>query len=63
MSSQELADYLGIKESYLRSHWRDIVKSNARMGVELYKRGRGADAEYGVKGWGMREVCWDFDDL
>ena len=63
MSSQELADYLQIKESYLRSHWRDIVKSNAKVGVELYKRGRGPHAEYGVKGWGMEEVCWDFDYL
>ena len=63
MSSQELADYLQIKESYLRSHWRDIVKSNAKVGVELYKRGRGQQAEYGVKGWGMEEVCWDFDYL
>jgi hypothetical protein len=63
MSSQELADYLQIKESYLRSHWRDIVKSNAKVGVELYKRGRGPQAEYGVKGWGIEEVCWDFDYL
>ena len=63
MSSQELADVLQIRESYLRSHWQDIVKSNARAGIELYKRGRGPYAEYGIKGWGMKEVCWDFDDL
>ena len=63
MTSFELANILQIKETYLRSHWQDIVKSNAKAGVELYKRGRGQYAEYGIKAWGMTEVCWDFDDL
>ena len=61
MTSYELADVLQIKETYLKSHWRDIVRSNARAGIELHKRGRGASAEFGIKGWGMKEVCWDYD--
>lgn len=63
MSSQELANYLDIKETYLRSHWQDIVKSNARAGVELYRRGRGASADFGIKGWGMQDVCWNAEEL
>jgi hypothetical protein len=63
LTSGELANYLGIKETYLRSHWQEIIKSNARAGVELYKRGRGATAAYGIKGWGMTEVCWDYEEL
>ena len=63
MTSCELASYLGIKETYLRSHWQDIVKSNARAGVELYRRGRGASADFGIKGWGMQDVCWNYSLL
>lgn len=63
MTSIELANVLHIKESYLRSHWQDIIKSNARAGVELYKRGRGANAEYGIKGWDMKEICWKIEDM
>ena len=63
MTSHELANILQIKETYLRSHWQDIVKSNARAGIELYKRGRGASADYGFKGWGMKDVCWDYNVL
>ena len=62
MTSIELASILGIKETYLKSHWQDIVKSNARAGIELYKKGRGAAAEYGIKGWGMKEVCWNYEE-
>ena len=63
MTSAELAEYLGIKETYLKSHWQEIIKSNAKAGIELYKRGRGAAAQFGVKGWGMKEVCWDAEEL
>lgn len=59
MTSHELADWLKVKESYLRSHWQEIVRSNARMNITLEKRGRGAAAEYGVKGWGMNEITWE----
>ena len=63
MTSFELANILQIKESYLRSHWQDIVKSNARAGIELYKRGRGVTAAYGIKAWGMTEVCWEYNKI
>jgi hypothetical protein len=63
MTSFELANVLQIKETYLRSHWQDIVKSNARAGIELYKRGRGATAAYGIKAWGMTEVCWEYNKI
>ena len=62
MTSVELASILGIKETYLKSHWQDIIKSNARAGIELYKKGRGASADYGIRGWGMKEVCWNYEE-
>ena len=63
MTSGELANVLQIKETYLRSHWQDIVRSNGRAGIELYKQGRGMTATYGIKGWGMKEVCWNYDEI
>ena len=63
MTSQELANVLGIKETYLRSHWQDIIKSNAKAGIQLYKKGRGAVADYGIKGWDMRETCWNYEEM
>lgn len=63
MTSHELADWLKVKETYLRAHWKDIVKSNAKANIILEKRGRGAAAEYGVKGWGMKEMTWDRNKL
>lgn len=56
MSSEELARELGIKESYLRSHWRSIVDSNSRIGITLVKLGRGAAANYGIKSYGDKEI-------
>lgn len=63
MTSHEIASVLQIKETYLRSHWQDIIKSNAKAGIELYKKGRGQSAEYGIKAWGMKEVCWDYEEI
>lgn len=63
MTSQELANVLGIKETYLKSHWQDIIKSNAKAGIELYKKGRGAAADYGIRGWGMESVCWKYEEM
>lgn len=63
MTSVELANVLGIKETYLRSHWQDIIKSNARAGIQLYKKGRGAAADYGIKGWDMKETCWNYEEM
>ena len=63
MTSAELANVLGIKETYLKSHWQDIIKSNAKAGIELYKKGRGAAADYGIRGWGMTAVCWNYEDV
>lgn len=56
MTSLELANELGIKESYLRSHWRNIVASNERIGITLVKMGRGSEANYGIKSYGDKEI-------
>ena len=44
MSSDELADVLQLKESYIRSHWPRIVESYEKQNIKLYKLGRGAAA-------------------
>ena len=49
MSSDELADVLQLKESYIRSHWPRIVESYEKQNIKLYKLGRGATANYGVQ--------------
>ena len=46
MSSDELADVLQLKESYIRSHWPRIVESYEKQNIKLYKLGRGAAANY-----------------
>ena len=49
MTSFELAEEMGVKESYLKKHWNEIVRSYARRDVILVKAGRGSDARYGIK--------------
>lgn len=59
MTSFELADFLKIKESYLRSQWLYIVNSRRKEGITLVKVGRGAAAQYGVKLPGDVEIRWN----
>lgn len=63
MTRGELADVLGLKESYLQAHWQKAVKAQKNRGVELYKIGRGEDANYGVKLPWEYEVAWSVDEL
>lgn len=49
MKIKELADELGVKESYLKAHWTDVVKRYDGYGIQLVKMGRGEKAEYGIK--------------
>ncbi len=58
MTSFELGEELGLKESYIRSHWQDIVKNYAKKDVILVKVGRGPSARYGIKQPWEREVRW-----
>lgn len=59
MSSLELATELGIKESYLRSHWPLIVRRYAGYGITLVKMGRGQHANYGIKSYGDEKIRWE----
>ena len=63
MSSDELAEVLQLKESYIRSHWPRIVESYEKQNIKLYKLGRGAAANYGVQMPWDNEIVWDVDAL
>ena len=63
MSSDELADVLQLKESYIRSHWPRIVESYEKQNIKLYKLGRGAAANYGVQMPWDNEIVWSVDAL
>ena len=63
MSSDELADILQLKESYIRSHWPRIVESYEKQNIKLYKLGRGAAANYGVQMPWDNEIVFDVDAL
>ena len=58
MTALELAEELGISETYLRNHWPRIVRNRAETGVILMKRGRGDSAQYGIKNYGDEDVRW-----
>ena len=58
MTLSELAAELGLKETYLRSHWALVVRRYESYGVELRKRGRGKTADYGIKNYADYEVRW-----
>ena len=63
MTSEELGDVLRLKESYIRTHWPRIVRTYEKQDIKLYKRGRGQNADYGVKfPWDISPV-WDTDEL
>lgn len=63
MTSAELASVLNLKETYLRKHFPYIVSTYKRMNVEIYKNGRGKNAEYGYKGYGMTDVAWKVEEV
>ena len=63
MSSDELADVLQLKESYIRSHWPRIVESYEKQNITLYKLGRGAAANHRVQMPWDTEIVWDVDAL
>lgn len=63
VKSGELASLLGVTEPSLRAHWGRIKASQEKQGVFLYKRGRGEEAEYGIKYPWEYEVIWDTDEL
>lgn len=49
MKKNDIAFELGVSVGYLEDHWRDIVNSRKKQGIELRKRGRGSNADYGIK--------------
>ena len=59
MTLSELAAELGLKETYLRSHWALVVKRYDGYGLTLAKRGRGKTADFGVKDYNDNEVRWE----
>lgn len=59
MTLSELAAELNLKESYLRNHWALVVKRYDGYGLTLAKRGRGKAADFGIKGWGDKEIRWE----
>lgn len=56
MQLVELANELGLKESYLKSHWALIVKRYDGYGIKLVKLGRGKLSNYGIKSYNDSEV-------
>lgn len=58
MNTVEMADMLGIKPSYLKSHWNKIKADRATMGLEMMKLGRGDSARYGIRLPGEKEWRW-----
>lgn len=63
MTSEELADYLGMEEKHLRKHWIQVINSYNKRGIELYKLGRGISARYGVKVPWESNVVWNIGDF
>lgn len=59
MKIEDLADELGLKESYLKSHWALIQQRyKYNLNIELVKIGRGEKADYGIKSYGDKEIRW-----
>lgn len=59
MLLSELAAELGLKESYLKSHWALVCKRYEGYGLTLVKRGRGRTADFGIVEWNKDEVRWE----
>ena len=58
MTRQELANELKLKDSYVGNHWTRIKASHEKMGIHLYKRGRGEKAEHGIRYFDEEKVRW-----
>lgn len=63
MMSDELAEVLHIKESYIRAHWPRIVNSYEKQNIKLFKIGRGESANYGIQMPWDDEIIWSTDAL
>lgn len=62
MTSAQLAQVLEVKETYLLSHYRKIKESKEKIGIHLYKRGRGKTADFGYQDWKTDTICWRYED-
>ncbi len=62
MTRAEIAQELGVSESYVRGHWQEIVRLNARINITLVKLGIGEKARYGIKSYGDNELRWTLKD-
>lgn len=63
MTREELANYLGMEENYLRGHWTQVINNYNKRGIELYKLGRGISARYGIKVPWESKVIWNAADI
>ena len=63
MTREELAEELMLSPSYLLNHWPKVVRVRAAVGIELYKIGRGDNAQYGIKSYGDEEIRWEKKEL
>ena len=63
MSRSELADVLGVKESYLQSHWQKALAAQQKQGIKIIKVGRGEKAQYGIKFPWMYDMAWSIDEV
>ena len=60
MTRTELAAELGLKETYLTSHWAEIKRRyENNLNIKIFKVGRGAAAKYGILSYGDKEVRWE----
>jgi hypothetical protein len=59
MTAAQLANELGIKESYLKSQWTTIVERYAKRDIKLVRKGWGKTASFGIKDWEDEKIRWE----
>ena len=60
MTIEELAHEIKVQPSYLYAHFKRIRENYlAKYNIVLVKVGRGATADYGIKGWYDTDVRWE----
>lgn len=59
MTAADLANELGIKESYMKSQWTTIVKRYEKYGIILVRKGRGERANFGIKAWEDENIRYE----
>lgn len=59
MTREQLAEELGMKESYLQKHWAEIVRRFDKMGIQIVKINREPNARYGIKSYDDKEIRWE----